>query len=145
MPSENNKKKLLIVDDSQIDRSILKNILSGYCYIEEAENGYAALELLMGQDDFDGMLLDISMPILDGLMCWTSWIRTTYPSLRSSCPQRRPAKMCDARHAIKSRSSSASLMSRTSFCQEQRRYLALIPKKSSLPCGWKRRPGAGGI
>lgn len=66
MPSENNKKKLLIVDDSQIDRSILKNILSGYCYIEEAENGYAALELLMGQDDFDGMLLDISMPILDG-------------------------------------------------------------------------------
>lgn len=61
------KKKLMIVDDSEIDRSILKNILAANFDVVEADNGYAALELITNHAfDLDGLLLDISMPILDG-------------------------------------------------------------------------------
>lgn len=60
-------KRLLLVDDSEIDRRILRNILSKRFEIIEVGNGYAALELLMKKGSgIDGMLLDISMPVLDG-------------------------------------------------------------------------------
>ena len=60
-------KRLLLVDDSEIDRRILRNILSKRFEITEVGNGYAALELLMNKKSgIDGMLLDISMPVLDG-------------------------------------------------------------------------------
>lgn len=60
-------KCLLIVDDSDIDRNILKNILANDFTIIEAENGFRALEILKeSASEIDGMLLDISMPILDG-------------------------------------------------------------------------------
>lgn len=62
-----NAKRLLIVDDSEIDRSILRNILSRCFEISEAENGYAALEMILkNKIKIDGVLLDISMPVLDG-------------------------------------------------------------------------------
>lgn len=61
------KKKLLIVDDSEIDREVLKNILDEEFEIVEAENGYAALEVVLKQRvHFDAILLDVSMPVLDG-------------------------------------------------------------------------------
>lgn len=41
-----NAKRLLIVDDSEIDRNILRNILSRCFEITEADNGYSALSLL---------------------------------------------------------------------------------------------------
>ena len=41
-----NTKRLLIVGDSEIDRTILSNILSKCFEVLEAENGYAALELI---------------------------------------------------------------------------------------------------
>lgn len=62
--------KLLIVDDSEIDRSILKNILEPVFKTAEVTNGYEALKILEGnnpENKFDGVLLDISMPILDGI------------------------------------------------------------------------------
>lgn len=62
-----NTKRLLIVDDSEIDRSILKNILSRCFEVIEAENGYTALEIITKKNTrIDGILLDISMPFLDG-------------------------------------------------------------------------------
>ncbi len=58
---------ILIVDDSEIDRMVLKNILTSYYNVIEAENGYAALEVLNNPTmHIDGLLLDISMPGLDG-------------------------------------------------------------------------------
>lgn len=38
-----NAKRLLIVDDSEMDRRILRNMLSRYYEIAEVENGYSAL------------------------------------------------------------------------------------------------------
>ena len=60
-------KKLLIVDDSEIDREILFNILSNEFDIIQAVNGYEALEIILrGKEKLDAILLDVSMPILDG-------------------------------------------------------------------------------
>lgn len=62
-----NYKRLLLVDDSEIDRRILRNILSKRFEITEVANGYSALEILMSKNSgIEGMLLDISMPVLDG-------------------------------------------------------------------------------
>lgn len=60
-------KKIMIVDDSDIDREILRNILeSDYDVFEEA-NGFNALEHILSRKiDVDAVMLDISMPIVDG-------------------------------------------------------------------------------
>jgi len=61
------QKSLLLVDDSEIDRGILKNILQNDFDIVEVDNGYAALEIIFsGKPKVDGVLLDIFMPVLDG-------------------------------------------------------------------------------
>ena len=59
------KRKLLIVDDSDIDREILMNMLKDDFDITEAENGFRALEFIASRRP-DLVLLDISMPVLDG-------------------------------------------------------------------------------
>lgn len=62
-----NFKKLLIVDDSEIDREILKNILCDEFDIIEMDNGYSALEVILHENEnLDAILLDLSMPVLDG-------------------------------------------------------------------------------
>ena len=60
-------KRLLIIDDSEIDRSILKKILELDFHILEAENGFKGIEMLWEKRNIiDGILLDLHMPILDG-------------------------------------------------------------------------------
>lgn len=60
-------KTLLIVDDSEIDRMVLKNILCNEFDIIEADSGYSALEIILQKADcLDAILLDVSMPVLDG-------------------------------------------------------------------------------
>ncbi len=60
-------KKILIVDDSEIDREILREILSDDFELEEVDNGYLALEFIMqNKDQLDAILLDVSMPVMDG-------------------------------------------------------------------------------
>ncbi|MBP3488261.1 MAG: response regulator [Roseburia sp.] len=61
-------KRILIVDDSEIDRTILKSIMDEEFQVIEADNGYSALELMLKKKvQLDAIMLDISMPFLDGL------------------------------------------------------------------------------
>ena len=60
------KQKILIVDDSEINRAMLKEILGeGYEYLE-AENGTRAIEILRSRTDIVLVLLDLIMPEMDG-------------------------------------------------------------------------------
>lgn len=61
------RKAVLVVDDSEIDREILKSILSDDFEILEADNGKAALHMILEKTScLDVILLDVSMPFMDG-------------------------------------------------------------------------------
>lgn len=60
-------KKVLIVEDQEINRNILCRILSDSYEILEAENGSIALEILEQYgEEVSLILLDIHMPVMDG-------------------------------------------------------------------------------
>ncbi len=60
-------KTIMIVDDSAIERRILKNILNKNYKIIEAGNGYMALDNILEKKMLINLiLLDISMPVLKG-------------------------------------------------------------------------------
>ena len=61
------RKQLLIVDDTEIDRMILKSILTNDFEVMEANNGNMAFEFITTRgDQLDAILLDIAMPHIDG-------------------------------------------------------------------------------
>lgn len=61
------KKRLLIVDDTEVDRIILKSILCRDFEILEANSGNVAIEYITTRgEQLDGILLDIAMPHIDG-------------------------------------------------------------------------------
>ena len=61
------KQKILIVDDSEMNRDLLIDILEDQYDIVEAENGAEAVAILLQQrTDFSLLLLDIMMPQMDG-------------------------------------------------------------------------------
>ncbi len=63
----NKKKKILIVDDSEMNRSILADMLGDEYTIIEAEDGTAAIaELQKHMLDISVVLLDVVMPRVDG-------------------------------------------------------------------------------
>lgn len=68
MENKNEKKqKILIVDDSEMNRIFLTDILEGQYDITEAENGVQAVEILaQNEEDSWFVLLDIMMPEMDG-------------------------------------------------------------------------------
>ncbi|MDE6663271.1 MAG: response regulator [Lachnospiraceae bacterium] len=62
-----NKKYILIVDDEEVNREILKEMFRDDKYeLTEAVNGEEAVARLKEKSDFDLVLLDIVMPIMDG-------------------------------------------------------------------------------
>lgn len=75
----NEKPKILIADDSEINRALLKEILGdGYDYLE-AEDGAAAVELMRQRTDISLLLLDLMMPGMDGfdvlrVMKYHTWL-----------------------------------------------------------------------
>lgn len=60
------KANVLIVDDSQLNRMLLCELLSNQYNILEAENGKKAIEIIKNKKNIDLILLDIIMPELDG-------------------------------------------------------------------------------
>ena len=60
------KAKILIVDDAQINRIILCELLRDQYQILEAEDGKKALEIMKEDKMIDLLLLDIVMPNMDG-------------------------------------------------------------------------------
>ena len=61
------KQKILIVDDSEMNRDLLIDILDDQYDIVEADNGADAIAILARQrTDFSLLLLDIMMPEMDG-------------------------------------------------------------------------------
>lgn len=87
------KETILIVDDSALNRMVLIEILGkeNYTFLE-AENGQQAVELLDCHPEVDLLLLDITMPEIDGFgvleaMNQYHWIEET-PALR--CPRGLP-------------------------------------------------------
>lgn len=61
------RKTVLIVDDAEINRSLLTDMLESEYRVLEAANGYEAVNLLeRNKDTLDIVLLDIVMPDLDG-------------------------------------------------------------------------------
>jgi len=62
-----NKSQILLVDDSKMNRMMLKEILGGDYSILEAENGQECLEILRAEaGNIALVLLDINMPGMDG-------------------------------------------------------------------------------
>ena len=60
------RQKILIADDSEINRAILTDMLEDEYIIIEAEDGLQAIEILDAETDIDLLLLDIMMPRMDG-------------------------------------------------------------------------------
>ena len=60
------KSTILIVDDSELNRTVLANILGDEYNFIEAENGARAIELLRMHTDIDLILLDMVMPEMNG-------------------------------------------------------------------------------
>lgn len=61
--------KLLVVDDSQLIHSMYRLVLNRYegCKILDAMNGLEALDILSREKNFDLILLDINMPVMNGI------------------------------------------------------------------------------
>ncbi len=63
---EQAKKHIMIIDDSMDDRAIAKKILETNNFkVTESASWFEALEFL-GKENFDLILLDLSMPDIDG-------------------------------------------------------------------------------
>jgi signal transduction histidine kinase/CheY-like chemotaxis protein/HPt (histidine-containing phosphotransfer) domain-containing protein len=75
-------KKILVVDDNEMNRLVATTILQEYgVLLTEAANGEEATRL-MNEQDFDLVLMDIQMPVMNGLDA-TAYIRN---KLKSEVP-----------------------------------------------------------
>ena len=82
MDGKKRRQKILIVDDSEMNRSILVDMLGDEYETIEVENGLMAVnELQKRAAEISLMMLDIVMPLMDGLevlevMNRRRWIET---------------------------------------------------------------------
>ncbi len=61
------QKRILLVEDNALNREIVEAMLDEQAtQMDQAENGKVALELL-AQNDYDLILMDIHMPVMDGM------------------------------------------------------------------------------
>ncbi len=78
--------KVLVTDDIFTNRLLLSEIIEdlGHTHLE-AENGKIAVETLMEHDDIDLVLMDIEMPVMNGIEA-TKHIRESFDSPKSEIP-----------------------------------------------------------
>jgi putative two-component system response regulator len=60
-------KRILIVDDMELDRDILAEAFRDEYEILEATNGAEALDIMAANDDISAVLLDLKMPEMNGI------------------------------------------------------------------------------
>jgi CheY-like chemotaxis protein len=61
-------RRVLVVEDSLVNQLVTKSFLTNQGHeVTIAENGQMALEMISGPDAFDLILMDVQMPVLDGL------------------------------------------------------------------------------
>lgn len=62
-------KKVMIVDDSKLIHQMYRLVLMRFkdCKLVDAMNGLEGLEILSREDNFDLILLDINMPVMNGI------------------------------------------------------------------------------
>ncbi|MFL0683415.1 MAG: response regulator [Algoriphagus aquaeductus] len=78
-------KKILVGEDSSIIINLTKNVLAFENYqMKAARNGKQVLDLL-ANEDFDLILMDITMPVMDGVQC-TKEIRSLADPKKSKLP-----------------------------------------------------------
>lgn len=70
---------ILIVDDDQFLRDLLRDVLKRDHEIHTADSGYEAVQLLKGQS-FDAIILDLRMPGMNGMDLF-AWLRREMPKL----------------------------------------------------------------
>ena len=135
--------KILLVDDNAINRSVARLLLApSGVVVTEATNGREALDRLAKQD-FDLVLLDVHMPVMDGL--------ETIKHIRAGNAAWRDlpviALTADAMSGDKERLLSMGMTGYTSKPIEQRALMHEIHRVLStqkLPCNHARRGGFGG-
>jgi len=78
-------KKVLIAEDSSVIQNLTRKILEQQDYdIDSAKNGKEVINKIQN-DDFDLILMDINMPIIDGMEC-SRQIRTMDDEKKSNIP-----------------------------------------------------------
>ena len=81
----NNSKKILVGEDSSVILNLTRSILSFEKYqMKAAKNGKQVLDMLE-KEDFDLILMDLNMPVLDGATC-TKMIRELDDESKSKLP-----------------------------------------------------------
>ena len=86
------KSTILIVDDSELNRTVLADILGDEYNFIEAENGARAIELLRTHTDIDLILLDMVMPEMNGFDVLTAMNNNR--QIEDSSATARAARMC---------------------------------------------------
>ena len=72
-------KRILITEDNDSNYILMTYILKGKYLYERARNGQEAIDMVE-RGDFDAVLMDMKMPVMDGLQA-TAIIKQRHPAL----------------------------------------------------------------